>query len=246
MLLAFGGSNHIFHWLCMPDGVGDEMKLLDLFCCAGGAAMGYHRAGFEVVGVDIKHQPHYPFPFILGDAVDILIRMLAGEKFLASDGNWYGIDDFDAIHASPPCQAYTAMQNICKNGHNHPDLVEPIRKLLINSNKPFVIENVIGAPIRIDLLLCGSMFGLKIIRHRIFESNIEMPILTPTCHHDDVYDPWHKDGVGQREKLLKAMKIDWFMTRPEVREAIPPAFTEFIGKHLIEVLNGVQPLPPQP
>ena len=88
------------------------------------------------------------------------------------------------------------------------------------------------------MLLCGSMVGLKMIRHRIFESNMQLPILVPTCHHENVYDPWHKDGVGQREKLLRAMKIDWFMTRQEVREAIPPAYTEFIGKHLMEILHA--------
>ena len=195
-------------------------RLLDLFCGAGGAGMGYHRAGFEVVGVDIKPQLHYPFEFHQTDAMT------------------YPLEGFDVIHASPPCQAYTAMQHICKNKHKHPDLVAPIRKILSLSKKPFVIENVVGAPLKIDLLLCGSMFGLKIIRHRIFESNALSFILTLTCHHDGVYDPWHKDGVGQREKLSKAMGIDWFMTRPEVREAIPPAYTEFIGKKIINLLNG--------
>ena len=194
-------------------------RLLDLFCGAGGAAMGYYRAGFEVVGVDIKPQPHYPFEFHLADALT------------------YSLDGFDAYHASPPCQAFTAMQHICKNSHNHPNLVEPIRKRLLDVGKPFIIENVVGAPVKIDLLLCGSMFGLRIIRHRIFESNANLPFLTLSCHHDNVYDPWHKDGVRQREKLSKAMGINWFMNRHEVREAIPPAYTEYIGKYLMQTIR---------
>ena len=198
------------------------MKILDLFCCAGGAAVGYHRAGFEVVGVDINPQPHYPFEFIQADALTYLLD------------NWW---DYDAIHASPPCQAYSMMQNIYKNKDKHPDLIEPTRKALEAINKPFIIENVVGAPLRIDLLLCGTMFGLPIARHRIFESNIPMPLLTMMCKHENLYDPWHGEGSrGQREKLSKAMGIDWFMTRPEVRETIPPAYTEFIGKILLEHL----------
>jgi len=199
------------------------MKLLDLFCGAGGAAMGYHRAGFEVVGVDINEQPNYPFEFIQADAIEYLV-------------NHY--KDFDAIHASPPCQCFSMMQNIHKNKDKHPDLIEPTRKLLEELDKPYIIENVIGAPLRIDLFLCGTMFGLPIARHRIFESNVSMPLLTMMCKHDNLYDPWHGEGsVGQREKLSAAMGIDWFMTRPEVREAIPPAYTEYIGKELLKHIN---------
>lgn len=203
------------------------MRLLDLFCGAGGAGMGYHRAGFEVVGVDIAFQKHYPFEFHQADALEYLSE--------------YGIK-FDVIHASPPCQRYSAMQHINKNKEKWPDLIAPIREMLITLDSlkhglPWIIENVIGAPLRVDLLLCGSMVGLPIIRHRIFESNIPMPLLTPTCHHDNVYDPWHKDGVDQRIKLSRAMGIDWFMTRPEVREAIPPAYTEYIGRQLLAALK---------
>jgi len=194
------------------------MRLLDLFCGAGGAAMGYHRAGFdEIVGVDIKPQPHYPFTFVQGDALE----------YVALHGR-----EFDVIHASPPCQHYSAMQHIKKNKHKWPDLIEPTRIQLQITGKPFVIENVIGAPLRIDLLLCGSMFGLRMIRHRIFESNMPMPLLTLTCHHENMYDPWHW-GVKQREEMSAGMGIDWFMTREEVREAIPPAYTEFIGRQLL-------------
>jgi DNA (cytosine-5)-methyltransferase 1 len=207
------------------------MRLLDLFCGAGGAGMGYYCAGFEVVGVDINPQPHYPFEFHQADALEYLVE--------------HGTE-FDVIHASPPCQAFTAMQHICKNAAAHPDLVDPVRRLLIDSGKPYIIENVVGAPLRTDLLLCGTMLGLPIIRHRIFESNIHMPLLTTTCHHDNVYDPWHGvGGVGQREKLSEAMGIDWFMTRKEVREAIPPAYTEWIGKQILAAILAKYPAHPK-
>jgi hypothetical protein len=192
-------------------------RCLDLFCGAGGAAMGYHRAGFEVVGVDIKPQPHYPFEFHQADALE----------YLAEHGR-----EFDLIHASPPCQLYSAMQHIKKNKEKWPDLVEPTRKLLIESGLPFVIENVVGAPLRVDLLLCGSHFGLGMIRHRIFESNLPIASLMPPCNHEKMYDPWHW-GIKQREEMSAGMGIDWVMTREEVREAIPPAYTEFIGKQLL-------------
>lgn len=198
------------------------MRLLDLFCGAGGAAMGYYRAGFrEIVGIDNKPQKNYPFNFIQADALE----------YLTEHGK-----EYDAIHASPPCQHYSNMQNIHKNKHKHPALIEPTRELLLDTSKPFVIENVVGAPLRVDLFLCGSMFNLGIIRHRIFESSVHLPMLMPTCHHENMYDAYHYP-VNERESLCKAMKIDWFMTRPEVREAVPPAYTEFIGSYLIEMLR---------
>ncbi len=181
--------------------------------------MGYHRAGFEVVGVDIKPQPHYPFKFIQVDALT------------------YPLDGFDAIHASPPCQAYSMMQNICKNSLNHPDLIKPIRETLIKTGVPYIIENVYKAPLMASMMLCGTMFGLKIIRHRYFECSPNIFSLMTFCDHSNVYDPWHKDGTNQRVKLSNAMGIGWFMTRPEVREAIPPAYTEWIGKQLIRYLS---------
>ena len=201
---------------------GRKPRLLDLFCCAGGAAMGYHRAGFEVVGVDIRPQPHYPFEFHQADALT------------------YSLEGFDVIHASPPCQKFTRMQHIHKNHVEHPDLIEPIRQRLINSGKPFIIENVIGAPLRIDLMLCGTMFDLRVPKHRIFESNIPMPLSPRTCNHQDVYDPFHggEQARNERVKFAQVVKIDWFMTRTEVREAIPPAYTEFIGKYLMQALEA--------
>ncbi len=185
--------------------------------------MGYHRAGFEVVGVDIKPQPHYPFEFHQADALT------------------YPFDGFDVIHASPPCQRFSAMQNIHKNIDRHPDLIAQTRNKLLGAGKPYIIENVPKAPIRVDLLLCGTMFSLPIIRHRIFESNVLAFSLLPPCNHSNVYDPWHggEQARNERVKLAKAMGIDWFMTRPEVREAIPPAYTEFIGKQIMEVQHQV-------
>ena len=198
------------------------MRILDLFCGAGGAAMGYHRAGFEVVGVDINPQPHYPFEFHQADALT------------------YPLEGFDAYHASPPCQRFSVMQQIHHNQLIHPDLIDPMRQLLIRTGKAYVIENVPKAPIRVDLMLCGTMFGLKMPRHRIFESNVPMPCLTLSCNHLDTYDPYHGGEMARNEKvkLAKAMGIDWFMTRPEVREAIPPAYTEYIGKELMNTLRS--------
>jgi DNA (cytosine-5)-methyltransferase 1 len=194
------------------------MRLLDLFCGAGGAAMGYHRAGFDdITGIDNRPMPRYPFKFIQADALE----------YLAEHG-----EEYDVIHASPPCQHYSSIQHIVKTKDKHPDLVDPVRQLLIKSGKPYVIENVVGAPLRVDLLLCGSMFGLGMIRHRIFESNIPMPLLTPTCHHENMYDPWHW-GNNQRVEMASGMGIDWDMKREEVREAIPPAYTEYIGKEIL-------------
>jgi len=223
-------------------------RLLDLFCAGGGAGMGYHRAGFDVVGVDINPQPHYPFAFIQGDALDILRRMLNGEKFLASDGREYGIDDFDAIHASPPCQGYSAMLNIHKNRDAHPDLIAQTRDALNAIGKPYIIENVEGAPLRIDLMLCGTMFGMKIIRHRIFESNVLMPAMTMACNHSDVYDPWHGKN-RTADKFREAIGIDWLPLAGgknkagSIDLAIPPAYTEFIGKRLMEYLDATPPPP---
>ena len=193
-------------------------RLLDLFCGAGGVAMGYHRVGFEVVGVDIKPQPHYPFEFHQADALT------------------YPLEGFDAYHASPPFQHFTMMQNIVKSRIKHPDYIEPVRLRLKTTQKPYVIENVYKAPLQGHLMLCGTMFGLRIIRHRFFECPWMELTFLPPCNHSDIYDPWHKDGIGQREKLLDTMKINWFMTRPEVREAIPPAYTEYIGKYLMETV----------
>jgi DNA (cytosine-5)-methyltransferase 1 len=210
-------------------------RLLDLFCCAGGAGMGYSRAGFEVIGVDIDPQPNYPFEFIQADALSL------SPKFIAT---------FDAVHASPPCQAYSDLAKRNGNGHQWPRLIEPIRKILIRSGLPYVIENVDGAPLLNPVVLCGTMFPkLRVLRHRLFESNLV--ILTPPHRrHPRVHtfdkrkshygktNEW-KDFVqvtgGGNCSLAaarEAMGIDW-MTKAEINESIPPAYTEFIGEQML-------------
>lgn len=196
--------------------------MLDLFCGAGGAGMGYSMAGFDVVGVDLEPMRDYPFEFHQGDALEYLIDHY---------------QEYDAIHASPPCQSYSAMQHIWKNREEHPDLIAPTRTALLSTGKPFVIENVVGSPLRQDLLLCGTMFGLRIIRHRIFESNVLLVAPNAKCDHSDVYDPWH----GKRDARIfrEAMGVDWMRDagggkrKGTLKEAIPPAYTQFIGKILL-------------
>lgn len=210
-------------------------RLLDLFCGAGGAAVGYHRAGFDVVGVDIEPQPHYPFEFEQADAIHWCESI--GPAMLA--------EMFDAIHASPPCQLYSEM-----HGSSGPDLIGPTRELLEATGLPYVIENVEGAPLRDPIRLCGSMFDLDVERHRLFETNWAFGGHHWPCRHKiwapryDVYDhgkhykaktvPVYGTGGGKAaEHWGAAMGIDW-MTRSELAEAIPPAYTEFIGHALLE------------
>lgn len=210
-------------------------RLLDLFCGAGGAAMGYHRAGFDVVGVDIRPQKHYPFEFHQADALE----------FCAEHGH-----EFDVIHASPPCQAYVRSGMVAKDGR-HPDLLPSARDLLVGIGPPWVIENVPGAPMRVDVMLCGSMFGLGVRRHRWFELGIAIPPLTLACDHSraitGVYGhPHGKGGAwrnGKRPMLpsdlptwSREMGIDW-MTAAELSQAIPPAYTEFVGRQLLKALS---------
>jgi DNA (cytosine-5)-methyltransferase 1 len=205
--------------------------------------MGYSRAGFEVVGVDIKLQPRYPFEFWQGDALFYLHDHLP----------------FDAIHASPPCQAYSPLTARWARQHKHPDLVGPVRELLQETGLPYVIENVEGAPLLEPAKLCGSFFGLDVRRHRLFETN--WPLMSTPCSHHwqkprfRSLDLRQKDlacvvGVhghlnypGERVLREEAMGIDW-MTPAELVESIPPAYTEFVGEQLmahvrVKSLSGV-------
>ena len=207
------------------------MKLLDLFCGAGGAAMGYYRAGFDdITGVDNKPMPRYPFQFIQADALE----------YLAEHGH-----EYDVIHASPPCQRYTRAQNASKNSGAHPDLIEPIRNLLMLTKKLYVIENVIGAPLIDPKVLCGLSFGLRVRRHRLFETNFFFLVPPDQCKNEDYYvifgnevrERRHGEHAGRKNKINEgriAMGIEW-MTRKELSEAIPPAYTEYIGKRILEV-----------
>jgi DNA (cytosine-5)-methyltransferase 1 len=221
-------------------------RALDLFCGAGGAAMGLYRAGFDVVGVDIAPQPRYPFEFHQADALT------------------FPLDGFDFIWASPPCQAHTSMR-VMHNAKDHDDLIPATRARLVASGLPWAMENVIGAPLDNPIMLCGTMFGLgvedaELRRHRLFETSVPI-LLTPQCQHGaratiGVYGGHMRNrrrrtigvyGEGCRDSRRKmdrgvadfsidagraAMGIDW-MTTAELSQAIPPAYSEFIGRAIL-------------
>jgi len=211
------------------------IKALDLFCGVGGVSVGLFNSGFEVVGVDINDQPNYPFKFINKSVFDLDLKFMA---------------EFDLIHASPPCQAY--LDGNQNNSRNHPKLIEPVRKLLDDIGKPYIIENVELAPIRHDLMLCGEMFQLKVLRHRFFEiQGFHVPQLKHIKHNGTVakgdyvgvysgsipndvlrkkYGPI-KFSLNQRKQ---AMNIHWAKNLKELFEAIPPKYYEYIGKQFIK------------
>ncbi len=238
---------------------GDRPRLLDLFCGAGGCSWGYERAGFEVIGIDINPQPNYPFAFEQADALEVLRDLPQVFHGLA------------AIHASPPCQVFSTM-SVMPNAREHADLLTPTRELLREIGLPYVIENVVGAPIDVrppdlfgeggGVMLCGSMFGLnngeyELRRHRLFESSAPLPqrecdhrlpvigfygdhartrLRTVNGHRDR-----GGDIVGNAKKMplvRDLMGIDW-MTWPEATQAIPPAYTEWIGKFLLAEVKAV-------
>lgn len=230
-------------------------RLLDLFCGAGGAAMGYYRAGFEVVGVDINPQPRYPFEFRQGDAIGALER---GLWFNTTDrrATDYDLFDFDAIHASPPCQHYSDLAHRNGNADEHPDLIDTVRDLLDATGLPWVIENVEGAPLIEPTMLCGTMFpSLAVIRHRLFETN--WPLTAPPhgkhplvytrdkrkAHYGKLdeatsYVSVNGGGNCSVKRAREAMGIDW-MTKNELNEAIPPAYTTWIGWNLLRHLTSL-------
>ena len=197
--------------------------------------MGIHRAGFEVTGVDIRPQRNYPFEFIQADALTV------------------PLDGFDFIWASPPCQRYSHAQNAAKNSHAHPDLIAPIRERLNTWGGPYIIENVVGAPLLNPVTVCGLALGLKVKRHRLFESNVFL--LTPPCpsHDQDYYVIFGREvrnrvrmgadpkgtRSGRRNNIKvghQAMGIDW-MNRAELSEAVPPAYAELLCRQVISTLN---------
>jgi DNA (cytosine-5)-methyltransferase 1 len=212
-------------------------RLLDLFCGAGGSAMGYHRAGFEVVGVDRDPQPEYPFEFIQMDVFEAV----------------RGVEGFDAIHASPPCQPFTAMRTLADAGGKRlrpsEDRVDETRAALQAIGVPWVMENVKGSPLINPLQLCGSSFNLLVRRHRLFESthlmfglpcrHAEMPRAI-AVYGDHPQSPGDKSYRINRARTLaegrEAMGIDWMTWRP-LTQAIPPAYTEWIGRQLIRAIE---------
>lgn len=220
--------------------------LLDLFCGAGGAGMGYYRAGFDVVGVDMEQQPDYPFEFYCADAM----------KILSNDPGrlraFFG--DIAAIHASPPCQAYSAMRTNWNARTDHPDLLPATRERLREIGLPYVIENVPGAPMEPQVMLCGSSFGLgvggyQLRRHRWFELSQGIWMMSPPCQHsgpvigiygDHGPDRRRKEGFGRYftlDERKQAMGIDW-MKRGALDQAIPPAYTEYIGTQLLAAMGA--------
>lgn len=220
-------------------------KLLDLFCGAGGCSMGYYLAGFEVVGVDIMLQPHYPFEFVQADALT------------------FPLQGFDVVHASPPCQSYSSCQHFpWANTEPAPKLIDPIRACLEVSGKPWVIENVAGANLPDALELCGSMFDLPIRRHRWFSCSQLLFAPGPCCHADGFYNcvggkirgygslasqTTYRDKKGQMHKRegyyrleigREAMGVDWMNMR-ELSQAVPPSYTKWIGIQILQNLTSL-------
>ena len=207
------------------------MKLLDLFCGAGGASAGYAAAGFEVHGVDLKHGKRYPYTYVRANVLDVL-----------RDKNY--LNQFDVIHASPPCQTHSITQHL-RNAQGKTtsklDLLPETRAALIESGKPYIIENVPGSPLINPIQLCGSSFGLKVRRHRLFESN--MALVGSVCDHKlqgrpiGVYgslnDEIPKGGktAATIDEARNAMGISWAIWT-ELVEAIPPAYTKYLGGQL--------------
>lgn len=221
------------------------MKLLDLFCGAGGAGKGYIDAGFDVTGVDIVPQPNYPGTFVPGDALEYLKE--------------YG-HEYDAIHASPPCQSYStgvtsrSSKYVPTLGKDEPALIGPTHEILVTTGKPWIIENVAGAKAHMPtppVLLCGSFFGLMIPRHRLFSASFD--IVTPDAHKCRglakrsaeqlgwEYRDMSVTGKGRRkgtsDRWRQLMGIDWHMSQHEIAESIPPAYTRHVGNQLMGVLS---------
>jgi site-specific DNA-cytosine methylase len=228
-------------------------KLLDLYSGSNGAGQGYTNADWDVYSVDnnVRRLELNPNPSHAGDVIDVLATLLAGGAvgFTHKDGRveWLTLTDFDAIHASPPCQGYTALAAV--HGNEWPKLVEPVRFLLDMTGLPYVIENVQGSPVRRDMTLCGEMFGLSVIRHRYFELGRWAGIApVHKAHRGRVAGMRHGEwftgpyfavygeggGKGTVAQWQAAMGIDWTDVRHEIAEAIPPAYTEHIGHQLLE------------
>lgn len=207
--------------------VSRRPSCLDLFCCAGGAAMGLHRAGFDVTGIDIKHQPRYPFAFVQGNALNA------------------DLSRYDFVWASPPCQAHSTLTKLTSR-RNNLDLIPETRAKLKAWGGPYIIENVTPKVLQNPVMLCGTNFGLLVARHRYFESNLPLTghttcdhrgkslvtVLTKSCRRiGDMRGP-SSHAIGK-----VAMGVDW-MTQFELGEAIPPHFSEYLGRQIVPRLKA--------
>lgn len=243
-------------------------RLLDLYCGAGGCSKGYFEAGFDVVGVDVDPQPNYPYEFVQADALKYVSWLIEAEYAHVDDAvtayNCAGghlLSDFAAIHASPPCQAYSAAKRIGNARPGHKDLVGVTRDVLIQAGRPWIIENVPGSPLDTHVELCGTQFGLPLRRHRFFESSEFLFSHPNPCRHRDgdltVFGhvvqicgsrgTAYKDAKGRThyrplrvgiEEGRDAMGIDW-MNRGELSQAIPPVFTEYLGRQLLSRIRAI-------
>lgn len=203
------------------------LRVLDLFCGAGGAGTGYARAGFDLTGVDIAPMPRYPYRFVQADALE----------YVAAHGH-----EYDLIHASPPCQAHMTLRHWTKR--EYPDLVAATRAALKATGKLYVIENVPGAPLENPIMLCGSMFGLRVIRHRLFETSVPIWFPPAACSHprnavgrrgNEGTREWitvtgHFSGVPKAQQAMGG--LDW-MTQHDLSQAIPPAYTHWIAGQIV-------------
>lgn len=226
------------------------MLLLDLFCGIGGAAMGYSRAGFDIIGVDKLPQPEYPFPMYRADAIEFAQACLLEENAMI------GPTPVAAIHASPPCKRFSTLSKSL-GYDSHTDLLTPIREILTQVKIPWIIENVPGAPMRNPMILCGSMFDLRIEegylqRHRLFESNIRLLVPGP-CKHEFMRSEYGIKAIGvygngrgggelknrtaNADQARRLMGIDW-AGRAGIAQAVPPAYTEYLGGQLLAYINS--------
>lgn len=228
------------------------MRILDLYCGAGGAGEGYARAGFDVVGVDINPQPNYPHEFYQSGAIEVLSYLETGFRV---GQRWYDLGDFDAIHASPPCQSSSALTKGTNYGKfQYDDFIPETRRLLDLTGRPYIIENVQGSQVRRDMVLCGEMFGLAVIRHRYFELGGWKAEAPPHKKHrgrvagmrhgvwyTGPYFAVYGDGGGKGtvKQWQDAMGMHWTDVRKEIAEAIPPSYSQYIGNQLKEHLYGL-------
>jgi DNA (cytosine-5)-methyltransferase 1 len=211
-----------------------------MFCGAGGAAKGYWLAGFDVTGIDNVYQRDYPYDLQPGDAIEL------AEKILGYKGH-----QFSAVHASPPCQHHSSLAK-GNNGNqgDYPELIAATRELLDSTGLPYVIENVVTAPLKNPVTLCGEMFGLGVLRHRLFETNwlLMQPEHPPHrgrvagCRHGEWFEGPYRaiygtgGGKGTLREWQEAMGIDWISTKKAMTQAIPPLYTRYVGDQLMEVI----------